>query len=61
MADKKITVTQTRSAIGNNKSQKATLMCLGLGRIGRKVTHKDDPSIRGMLRKVSHLVQVQVG
>ena len=60
MAEKKITVRQTRSAIGNNKKQKATLQCLGLGRIGREVTHKDDPSIRGMLRKVSHLVQVQV-
>lgn len=60
MAEKTITVKQTRSAIGNDKSQKATLLCLGLGRIGREVTHKNEPSIRGMLKKVAHLIEIRV-
>lgn len=63
MADKKektITVTQTRSGIGYSKRQKDTLQCLGLGKIGRTVVHNDQPSVRGMLRKVSHLVEIEL-
>lgn len=59
MAEKKVIVTQTRSGIRAHKSQRATLQCLGLGRIGRSAEHRLDPSMIGMLRKVSHLVQVR--
>ena len=58
--DKKtVTVTQTGSAIGRQKSQGATLKGLGLGKIGRTKTLEDTPAVRGMIRKVSHLVKVE--
>ena len=60
---KKITKTlkikQVRSQIGCQKKQKLVIAGLGLGRIGRTVTRPDDPCIRGMIAKVSHLVQVE--
>ena len=59
MAEKKITVVQTRSSIGKTKSQKATLQALGLGRIGRRAEHRRDDSILGMLKKVGHMVEIQ--
>ena len=61
MAEKKIKVTQTRSGIGHPERQKATLKALGLGKIGRVAEHKAEPSIVGMIRKVSHLVEVETG
>lgn len=53
-------VTQTGSQIGCIESQRACLKGLGLGKIGRSSVLKDDPCIRGMIRKVSHLVKVEV-
>jgi large subunit ribosomal protein L30 len=53
-----ITVVQTGSPIRRTKDQRATLRGLGLDRIGRKSTLEDTPSIRGMIAKVAHLVQV---
>ena len=53
-----LTVTQTRSANGASASQVATLRSLKLGRIGRSASHEDSPQLRGMLRAVSHLVEV---
>ena len=47
-----------RSGIGRDERQKRTLKGLGLTRFGRKVYLKDTPAIRGMLYKVSHLVEV---
>lgn len=58
-AGKTVTVTQTGSAIGRQAYQAATLRGLGLGRIGRTKTLEDTPSVRGMIRKVSHLVKVE--
>lgn len=58
-AAKKISVKQIRSTIGRERSQLATLKSLGLGRIGRVVEHNANPAIVGMLRKVSHLVEVR--
>jgi len=51
-----IKVTQTRSEIGGNQSQRATLRGLGLKRIGDTVVKEDRPEIRGMIRAVTHLV-----
>ena len=52
-------VTQVRSAIGAKPKQRGTLRALGLGRIGRSNTLPDRPEIRGMIRRVPHLVDVR--
>ena len=52
-------VTQVRSAIGTKPKQRGTLRALGLGRIGKSNTLQDRPEIRGMIAKVSHLVEVK--
>ena len=49
-------VRQVRSGIGFDKSQKATLRALGLGKLGRVRELPDNKEIRGMLAKISHLV-----
>jgi large subunit ribosomal protein L30 len=59
MADLKIT--QVRSANGATPRQRDTLRSLRLGRIGRTVERSDSPQLRGMLRKVEHLVEVEEG
>ena len=55
---KTVTVRQTGSAIRQPKTQRATLTGLGLGRIGKQRELEDTPSVRGMIAKVSHLVEV---
>ena len=57
MADK-LRITQLRSANGANPKQRDTLRTLGLGRIGRSVERPDDPTVRGAIATVSHLVKV---
>ena len=52
-------ITQVRSSIGRPKDQGATLRGLGLRRIRHTVVQPDRPEIRGMVRKVSHLVTVE--
>ena len=60
MADKKtIRVTQVRSPIGRPKEQRATLVGLGLNKMHRTRELEDTPAVRGMINKVSHLVQVE--
>jgi len=54
-----VKVTQTRSSIGQNARNRGTLRALGLGKIGRIAEHKDGPELKGMLRKVRHLVRVE--
>ncbi|MEM9468754.1 MAG: 50S ribosomal protein L30 [Pseudomonadota bacterium] len=56
---KTVTVTQTGSPIGRQAYQRATLVGLGLNKIGRTKTLEDTPSVRGMIRKVAHLVRVE--
>ena len=56
---KTVTVTQTGSPIGRKEYQRSTLIGLGLNKIGRTKTLEDTPSIRGMIRKVNHLVKVE--
>ena len=51
-------VTQRRSRNGANRKQVQTLRSLGLRRIGHQVQLADTPQIRGMIRRVKHLVEV---
>ena len=60
MAKKKIVkVTLRRSTIGAKPKTRATVEGLGLRKINHTVEHVDSPSLRGMLHKVSHLVEVE--
>lgn len=52
-------ITQVKSQIGFDGRQRKVLAGLGLGRIGKQVVRVDDPCIRGMVAKVSHLVTVE--
>ena len=54
----KVTVRQTASPIRRKKDQRATLSGLGLNRIGRVSTLDDTPSVRGMIAKVAHMVEI---
>ncbi|MBS4034159.1 MAG: 50S ribosomal protein L30 [Ignavibacterium sp.] len=56
---RKIKVVQTRSIIDRPKDQKATIEALGLGRPNWEKVHNDTPQIRGMIKKVNHLVRVE--
>ncbi len=58
-AKKTIKVTQTGSPIGRPKDQLATLKGLGLNKIRRTRELEDTPSVRGMINKVAHLVEVE--
>ncbi len=53
-----IKVKQTKSRIGAPKDQRLTLDALGLTKMQRVVEHEDTPAIRGLIRKVHHLVTV---
>ena len=53
-----VTVKQVRSTNGTSPKQRATLESLKLGRIGKSSTLADTPQLRGMLRSVAHLVEV---
>ncbi|MFO7683089.1 MAG: 50S ribosomal protein L30 [Chloroflexota bacterium] len=52
-------ITYTKSAIGYNKGQKATIKALGLRKLNQSIEHQDTPVIRGMVKKVEHLVTVE--
>ena len=53
-----IIVIQKKSPIGRKSYQRKTLIGLGLNKIGRTKELEDTPSIRGMIAKVKHLVEV---
>jgi len=55
----KVKVKQVRSAINRDKSQKATLVALGLKKLNQVVEHESTPAIEGMIKKVQHLVEVE--
>ena len=59
MAD--LELKQVRSSNGASGTQRATLRSLKLGRIGAEAKHADTPQLRGMIRTVSHLVEVSGG
>jgi large subunit ribosomal protein L30 len=56
---KVLRITYSKSAIGYKKDQKATIAALGFRKLGQTRELKDTPSIRGMVRKVAHLVTVE--
>ena len=53
-----IKIKEIKSKIGAPVDQKRTLQALGLTKISQVVEHEDNPTIRGMIRKVHHLVSV---
>jgi large subunit ribosomal protein L30 len=53
-----VTIKQIGSPIRRKNDQRATLVGLGLNRLGRERTLEDTPSVRGMIAKAAHLVQV---
>ncbi len=57
--NKTVFVTLVRSPIGYTKDQKQTVLALGLRRMHQTIEHQDTPALRGMIRKVEHLVQVE--
>jgi large subunit ribosomal protein L30 len=59
--DATITVEQIGSGIGRPRDQRATLVGLGLNKIGRRARLGDTPAVRGMIAKVAHLVRVVDG
>ena len=59
MAKKQVRVTQINSALGRKPGQKETLVGLGLNKIRATRVLEDTPSIRGMIRKVAHLITVE--
>jgi large subunit ribosomal protein L30 len=56
---KTIRIRQVRSGIGFDETQKGTLRALGLEKIGRVREYPDNPAIRGMAAKISHLVVIE--
>lgn len=56
-----VQVTWRKSAIGYNQRQKDTIRKLGLRRLNQTVAHEDSATLRGMLARVSHLVDVSEG
>ena len=59
MVKKTVIITQTKSPIGREGSQRMTLIGLGLNKIGRSRELEDTPSIRGMINKVKHLIKIE--
>jgi large subunit ribosomal protein L30 len=59
MAD--VGIKQVRSSNGASQTQRATLRSLKLGRVGSESKHADTPQLRGMIRKIDHLVEVSDG
>ena len=58
MMKKNIKIKLIKSGIGRKSDQKKTLIGLGLNKIGRSKELEDTPSVRGMINKVKHLVEV---
>ncbi len=56
---KTVTITQTGSPIGREGSQRQTLVGLGLNKMHRTRTLEDTPAVRGMIKKVHHLINVE--
>ena len=59
MTNNTVKVTQVKSPIGRPADQRATLVGLGLNKMHRTVELIDTPSVRGMIRKVAHLIKVE--
>lgn len=59
MAAKSVKLKQVRSSIGSRQDQVSTLLALGLGKPGSTRELEDTAAIRGMIRKVAHLIVVE--
>ena len=57
-AARQLTLRQVKSGICTPKDHKATLAALGFRRLGQRVVREDRPEVRGMVRKVRHLVEI---
>ena len=57
----RLEIHQHKSAIGEKETARRTLQALGLRKTGQRVSHEDTPALRGMLRRVAHLVTVAEG
>ncbi|WP_287154618.1 50S ribosomal protein L30 [Candidatus Solincola tengchongensis] len=57
--EKMLRITLVRSLIGRPEKQRRTIRALGLKRINHSVVHRDTPEIRGMVKRVTHLVRVE--
>lgn len=55
----KLKIRQVKSAINRSGRQKKTIRALGIRRLNQMVVHNDNPCIRGMVKKVEHLVEVE--
>ncbi len=55
----KLYITWVKSDIGHSRDQRQTLKALGFHRLGQTIAKEDSPSIRGMVTKVKHLVEVE--
>lgn len=55
----KLRIKWVKSSIGYPKDQKDTVRALGLRKLQQTVEHDDQPAVRGMVRKVIHLLQVE--
>ena len=59
MVEKKIKITQIKSAIGYRKRAKDTLVALGIRKMNQSVVHNESPAILGMVNSIQHLVKVK--
>jgi large subunit ribosomal protein L30 len=57
----KLVITQVKSSNGASQKQHDTLKTLGLGKIGRSSEREDHPTVRGLVHRVQHLVEVSDG
>ena len=55
----KLKIKQKRSAIGRSGKEQSTVVALGIKKMKQEVIHEDSPQIRGMIRKITHLVEVE--
>ena len=55
----RLSIKQHKSSIGEKADARRTLVALGLKRTGAQVAHDDSATLRGMLRRVAHLVTVE--
>ena len=59
MSGKKLRIVLRKSIIGLSPKQEATVKALGLRRVNQHVTHDDTASVRGMIAKVPHVLEVR--
>ena len=56
---KKLKVKLKRSLIGRREDHRRTVRALGLGKVNSEIIHDDTPQIRGMIHKISYLLEVE--